>query len=318
MEPKNVDLTIPGAPFDYYKTLSIDRSADDALIKKAYRRMALKFHPEKNEEDGSSEIFIKIAEAYDVLSDAQKRAIYDQYGYEGLLKGVPPREGVEIAIEKTGRQFGEKLGGMYGMNKETRIGKPMIGGSGLPFGPTQDPAIEHEILVTLEELYLGTVKKMKLFRKVLKDDNMTTSEQDKILTIEIQPGWKEGTRISFIKEGDQGPNTIPADIIFIIKQKPHQYFERRGDDLVYKTDISLLQALTGNIVDIIMLDGRHLKIPVNEVVRPDFLKEVPGEGMPIWKANSDTIMKGCLLIGFNIKFPTYLKNEQKIILRKAL
>jgi DnaJ-class molecular chaperone len=104
---------------------------------------------------------------------------------------------------------------------------------------TQDPPIEHELFVTLEEIATGTTKKMKISRKVLNPDGRSTRSEDKVLTIDIKPGWKQGTKITFPREGDQSPATIPADIIFIIKDKPHPTFRRDGADLIYTAKISL-------------------------------------------------------------------------------
>jgi DnaJ-class molecular chaperone len=80
---------------------------------------------------------------------------------------------------------------------------------------------------------------MKISRKVLNPDNRTTRMEDKVLTIEIKPGWKQGTKITFPREGDQTPSTIPADIVFIIKDKVHPVFRRDGSDLLYTAKISL-------------------------------------------------------------------------------
>lgn len=109
----------------------------------------------------------------------------------------------------------------------------------MPRKKTQDPPIEHELFVTLEEIAAGTTKKMKISRKVLNPDNRTTRTEDKVLTIDIKPGWKQGTKITFPREGDQSPTSIPADIIFIIKDKPHPTFRRDGADLIYTAKINL-------------------------------------------------------------------------------
>jgi DnaJ-class molecular chaperone len=104
---------------------------------------------------------------------------------------------------------------------------------------TQDPPVEHELFVSLEEIASGTTKKMKISRKVLSPDTRQTRMEDKVLTIEIKPGWKQGTKITFPREGDQSPSTIPADIVFIIKDKVHPVFRREGSDLLYTAKISL-------------------------------------------------------------------------------
>lgn len=103
----------------------------------------------------------------------------------------------------------------------------------------QDPPVIHELKVSLEEIYHGCTKRMRISRKRLNPDGRSVRTEDKILTIEIKRGWKEGTKITFPKEGDETPNTIPADIVFIIKDKPHSHFKRDGSNIVYPVKISL-------------------------------------------------------------------------------
>ncbi|KAJ3053573.1 DnaJ sub B member 13 [Rhizophlyctis rosea] len=324
-------------PPDYYKLLTTDRSTDEDGVKRAFRKMALKWHPQKNKSPEAPDRFLKICEAYDVLSDAQRRAVYDQYGVDGLKNGVPAREGYEgypggyqyhnnpeetfahffggknpfadffsSHIEPTPALFGSKFGGLLGMNRPHNPATSP---------PSKPPATEKDLLLTLEELYTGTVKKMKVSRKVLNDDEMTTSVADKILTIEVGRGWKEGTRVTFAREGDQGANQIPADIVFIVKQIPHPTLQRDGNDLIYTADLPLVKSLTGTIIDFKTLDGRILKIPVNEIVHTTYQKVIQNEGMPISKTPDN---RGNLVIRFRLKFPTYLNEEQKAALRSVL
>ena len=95
---------------------------------------------------------------------------------------------------------------------------------------------------------------------------MTTNPVDKILTIEVAPGLKEYTRILFKQQGDQGPNKIPADIVFVVKSKPHELFKRVGDDLHIEKQVPLVQALVGYSLEIKTLDDRLLRIPINETI----------------------------------------------------
>lgn len=104
----------------------------------------------------------------------------------------------------------------------------------------QDPPIEHDLYVTLEEIYHGCVKKMKISRRIVQPDGSSRKE-DKTLQISIKPGWKSGTKVTFQKEGDQGPGKIPADIVFIIRDKPHAMFKREGSDLRYTARLTLKQ-----------------------------------------------------------------------------
>lgn len=309
---------------DYYAVLYLTRSATDADIKKAYRKLALKYHPQKNSEPGSDSKFKQVAEAYDILSSSQRRALYDQFGEEGLKNGVPTtKEGVFTKgytfHGDPERVFKEFFGGdnpfleLYEISPhEVDMGFGGIKGRGRK---KQDTTIERDLYLTLEEVFKGCTKKMKISRRVMNEDGHTSSIRDKILTINVKPGWRSETRITFPKEGDQGPNNIPADIVFIVKDKPHTVFKRDGDNIVYTATVQLGKALTGCMIDVPTLDDRLISIPINDIVSPGYLKIVPGEGMPISKQPN---ARGDLVIAFNIAFPQHLSQEQKALLTQAL
>ncbi|KAM6907544.1 dnaJ homolog subfamily B member 13 [Xenentodon cancila] len=308
---------------DYYETLEINRDAADAEIKKAYRRLALKFHPSSNKEAGSAEKFRELGEAYEVLSDPRKKATYDKFGWEGLKEGVPAEFGCGGAWtskyayhgnpDKTFRQFfggDNPFGVFYSDNALLQYGGLRSG-----LAKTQDSPIERDLLVSLDDLFYGCTKKIKISHRVMNDDGHTSSIKDKILTIDIKPGWKEGTRIIFSKEGDQGPTNIPADIVFILRQKGHPLFVRQHNDLIYRTKISLEMALTGFALDLQTLDGRLLSIPVNDIVHPAYKKVLTGEGMPLCR---DPSQRGNLIITFDVLFPKELSAERKHLIKQAL
>ncbi len=102
----------------------------------------------------------------------------------------------------------------------------------------QDPPVEHDLYVSLEDICRGVTKRMKISRRVVSNDGSVRKEE-KVLTINVKPGWKSGTKITFQREGDQAPNKIPADIVFIIRDKPHPQFKRDGTDLKYTCKVSL-------------------------------------------------------------------------------
>ncbi|KAG7515547.1 dnaJ-like subfamily B member 13 [Solea senegalensis] len=308
---------------DYYETLELNRDATDADIKKAYRRLALKFHPSSNRKPGSSEKFTQLSEAYDVLSDPKKKAIYDKFGEEGLKGGIPPEFGNDGAWsckytyhgrpDKTFRQF---FGGDNPFaDFHTNEAPLRFGGLQHVVVKTQDPPVERDLHLSLEELFHGCTKQIKICRRELTEDTQSSIIRQKIQSIDINPGLKEGTRIIFFKEGDQGPNNIPADIVFIVRQKNHPQFKRQDNDLIYKAHVSLEMALTGFSVDVETLDGRLLTIPINDIVHPMSRKLVSGEGMPL---SQDPSQKGNLIITFHIHFPERLSPEQRYLIKKAL
>lgn len=319
---------------DYYNILELTRSGRDAEIKKAYRILALKFHPEKPKNIGDQAVYEKfkqVAEAYDVLSDESKRATYDQFGEEGLKCGVPEGSGSEGGgsagawtsgytfhgnAEKVFRDF------FGGDNPYQEFFDRVDGDMSMSYGglhgrgsKKQDPPIERELALSLEEVFHGCTKKMKISRRVMNEDGHTSSIRDKILTITVKKGWRPGTRITFPEEGDQGPNNVPADIVFIVKDKAHPRFQRIGIDLVYTAKVPLGKALTGCTVDIHTLDDRTLHIPITDIVKPGYNKVVPGEGMRISK---DPSQKGDLIIKFDIEFPQSLMPEKKELIKHAL
>lgn len=135
------------------------------------------------------------------------------------------------------------------------------------------------------------------------------------MSINIKPGWKKGTKITFPEKGNEQPNITPADLIFIVDEKPHPLFTRDGNDLVTTQKISLADALTGYTVHLTTLDGRNLTIPINNVIHPNYEEVVPREGMPVPK---ESTRKGNLRIKFNIKFPTRLSSDQNAGIKKLL
>ena len=142
-----------------------------------------------------------------------------------------------------------------------------------------------------------------------------TIQVEEILTIDIKPGWKKGTKITFPEKGNEQPNSKPADLVFIIDEKPHPVFTRDGNDLIVTQKIPLAEALTGYTVHLTTLDGRNLTIPISTVIDPNYEEVVPREGMPIQK---DPTKRGNLRIKFSIKFPTRLTAEQKAGIKKLL
>jgi len=179
----------------------------------------------------------------------------------------------------------------------------------------QDPPIEHDLYVTLEDINRGVTKRMKISRRVVNNDG-TARKEEKVLTINVKPGWKSGTKITFQREGDQAPNKIPADIVFIIRDKPHPNFKREGSDLKHTCRISLKEALCGSRVDVPTLNGERLVINLfDEIVKPSTVKRIAGKGLPLSK---DPSRKGDMLISFEIIFPEKLNGSTKDLLRSSL
>lgn len=300
---------------DYYAILDVPRSSSIDQIHAAYRRLALKLHPDKNKDGiNQDEQFSRVAEAYEVLRNLETRAVFDQFGEEGLKNGLPKKMGgwsEGYTFHGDAKRVFRDFFGTDNPFADFQVPNNEKGTFG---GKTQDPPIERELCVSLEELYLGCDKKMKISRHVMNEDGHTSSVRDKILSIRVKKGWKQGTRITFPEEGDQGPNTIPADIIYVLKEKEHDLFKRENDDLIYNAKIPLGKALIGCFVELPTLDGRLLSVPINDIVNPTYTKTVYGEGMP----KSDGSGNGNLRIEFDIIFPERLSPEKKLLIKDAL
>ncbi|XP_001515558.1 dnaJ homolog subfamily B member 1 [Ornithorhynchus anatinus] len=336
---------------DYYETLGLSRGASDEEIKRAYRRQALRYHPDKNKDPGAEEKFKEIAEAYDVLSDPRKRDIFDRYGEEGL-KGSGTSSGNSAGPNGASfsytfhgdphatfaKFFGshspfDSLFGQRNGDEGMDIDDPfasfplgMGGFSSMNFSGSrhpleqprrkQDPPVTHDLRVSLEEIYSGCTKKMKISHKRLNPDGRSIRNEDKILTIEVKKGWKEGTKITFPKEGDQtSTSNIPADIIFVLKDKPHSIFRRDGSDVIYPAKISLREALCGCTVNFPTLDGRNKSHVFKDVIRPGMRWKIAGEGLPLPKTPEK---RGDLIIEFEVTFPERLPQSSKTTLEQIL
>ena len=143
----------------------------------------------------------------------------------------------------------------------------------------------------------------------------TTSRQDKVVTIEVKPGWKERTKITFPQEGDQVVGQTPADIIFVVAEKQHSQFTRDGNDLNHTVSISLRDALCGCDVNVPTISGGHQVLHLAGPVNAYTEKRVTGQGMPISRHPGQC---GDLVVRFDIQFPAVLNKKQRQELQKTL
>lgn len=174
--------------------------------------------------------------------------------------------------------------GMHGMPTGASSSASMGGRSQQP--RQKDPPINHALNVSLEDLYTGTTKKVRITKKLTDSSGrrvQVASEKD----IPVKAGWKDGTKITYANEGDENLGSDPADIIFTVQTKPHSRFIRDGNDLVHKCSVSLAEALTGINTSVLSLDNRVIPIVLRQAT-PTTTKIIPGEGMPISKVNQVT------------------------------
>jgi len=317
---------------DFYNILGIQKGATDNEIKKAYRKMALKYHPDKNQEPGAEAKFKDISSAFEVLSDKEKREIYDKYGEEGLQRnaggggcggfgGADPNDIFRMFFggggmggmggkssfnfsmndldddddDMGGFSFG--FGGHPGMRQRSRRQAPLKPGDNL----------EYDLNVALADLYKGITKRMKIGRKRRSPHGQYVTDE-KVLTIDVRPGWKEGTKITFNKEGDEKPGHLAGNIIFVIKQKSDSNFERDGSDLKHTIPISLKDAIFGGPCSFKHIDGSTKSFDLLPVYQHDTIQILPGLGMPISKKPGTY---GDLHLSFQVQFPSHLSQEER-------
>nr|XP_027202760.1 dnaJ homolog subfamily B member 1-like [Dermatophagoides pteronyssinus] len=340
---------------DYYKLLGVTRSSSEDEIKRAYKKLALKWHPDKHKDPKTKkqaeEMFKDISEAYDVLSDSEKKKIYDIYGEEGLkggisggaegmsggrvgnvryttYTGVNPEELFSKIFGKGGHDIFDNMGdftyttfgGGEGMGGGSRVSffddGPSVGFGGFPgvsskrssptTAPVQVKDYEKDLKVTLEDIFTGVTKKLKVGR--WRFDGSRKYSHEKILEIKIRPGWKEGTKISFKGEGDQeSPDQPPGNLVFILRVADHKYFSREDNNLVYTHPIKLIECFTGVSFNTPTIEGRTININAQPVITPKSFRIISHKGIPDQK----TGVRGDLIIRFEIEFPTSFSEYQR-------
>uniref|UniRef100_A0A3B4FCL9 DnaJ homolog subfamily B member 5-like n=1 Tax=Pundamilia nyererei TaxID=303518 RepID=A0A3B4FCL9_9CICH len=287
-------LPIKPAGKDFYKVLGVSPESNEDEIKKAYRKMALKFHPDKNSDADAEDRFKEIAEAYEILTDPKKRGIYDQFGEEGLKNGGnifrsnfhgDPHSTFSSFFNGSDHFdifFGNEEGDDDLFNPFRRFTFSHVSGSAGPDGGLR-----------------------KGPRRL----------QEKVLNVVVKKGWKSGTKITFPREGDETPNSAPADITFILRDQEHPQYKREGSNLVYTAKITLKEALCGCTVNVPTLDNRMMPLPCSDVIKPGAVRRLRGEGLPLPKSPSQ---RGDLVVEFQVAFPDRIPPQSREIIKHSL
>jgi len=181
-----------------------------------------------------------------------------------------------------------------------------------------------EVPVTLAEFYNGCVKVAVYSRQVVALDGHTAKTEECLKTLVVKPGQAAGTTLRFKGDGNQQLKRESTDLIVTLVEAsvPDQKATRRGNDLIFSCQVSLQQALRAEPAELVTLDGRLLKVPVDEVVTPKTLIKIEGEGMPIPPVKGadplEPLRKGDLYVRFEIKFPKKLSDDQRQRLQSVL
>ncbi|XP_020682114.1 dnaJ homolog subfamily B member 13 isoform X1 [Dendrobium catenatum] len=319
-----------GKPRDFYEVLNIPKDSSPQRIRRAYKSLVKKWHPDKHPLSSKPEaeaMFKAIAQAYEqALYEIQGKPLFancdsstgggGRGGEGGSNRGrtTTPLSSVraasfrrEDAVHRKPRSdpkdvhytaSSPKSG--FASNSGTCWRKP--------------PPLERKLECTLEELFSGCRKEIYFDREVVVNGSVIRKEESQ--KIKVKPGWKKGTKITFEGMGDERPGCLPADVIYMIAEKEHPFFKRIGNDLVMKIEVPLVNALTGWTFSFHLINGEQMTLSFqDEIIHPGYEKVIEGEGMPL--ANEKGL-RGDLRIRFHIRFPTKLSIRQRTFIQEAL
>ena len=294
---------------DYYKILGVERNASEEDIRKAYRKLAMQYHPDRNPNDkGAEERFKEINEAYQVLNDPKKRAHYDKFGsdYDNWQRRGAPGDfnwdqyggfpgGVRVEYGDLDDLFGGEAGGFSEFFR-TLFGRGAEGaGAGTRTRARQQPqGYQQELEITLDEAYQGTTR-------VLQTDG-------KQKQVRIPAGVRTGSKV---RVAGAGPNGL--DLYLIVEVKDDPRFERRGNDLHTTATVNVFTAILGGEADVETLGGK-VKLAVPAGTQPEQVFRLAGRGMPSLKNANE---KGDLYVRLKVQIPKYLSPKQRELLEEA-
>lgn len=319
---------------DFYKILGIDHEATEKDMKKAFRRLSVKYHPDKNPGDSQAqEMFIKINKAYETLADPEKRKIYDLYGEEGLSK--------EHNLQTQNKPKGQNamvditvdLEELYnGATKEINLQKNVVcskcHGTGGKLGKTKQCPKCHGRGQVIENVDTGMGFTFKMqntcnkcggkgivFKEVCEHcKGRRVVREDKNLRIEIERGMKDNEKIVFPREAEQHPDIVPGDLVVTLKQRAHSFFtKRQGDDLHASISLNFKEALLGYDRSFKHLDGRRVSVTSQRPIQPFAVRTLHGEGMPMHNFSSS---KGNLFLKQIVRLPERLTSDERILVER--
>lgn len=301
---------------DYYKTLGVDRNATESDIKKAYRKLAMKYHPDRTKGDkAAEEMFKQISEAYAVLSDKEKRKEYDTYGASGFRQRFSQEDIFSgFNFGDIFKEFGFEDSGFsnifMGGGRGGRKASFSYGGD--PFraytstsqrGVEKGADLVYEMPLTLHEVVTGTSK------TVAYQQGQTQVK----INVKIPKGMVTGQKLRLAGKGEPGMYGGPAGDLYIqAKVLDDPVFKHQDDDLYIDHEVRLTEALLGTEVDIPTLDGKHLHLKIPPLTQHNTKMRLPGYGLPKMKGGK----RGDLYARILIKLPKQLNKKQKTLIEE--
>ena len=300
---------------DYYEVLGVKKDSSTQDIKKAYRKLAMKYHPDRNKGDKESEEkFKKISEAYAVLSDPEKRKQYDTFGASGFQQRYSQEDifrGFDLGdiLKEFGLGGGFRTSGAQGRPFESfffQSGGPGTGRASYRASaqqPVKGSDLTYELYVSLNEVLSGSEKTISLRR-----ENKTEN-----VSVKIPKGIKAGQKLRLAGKGSPSPYGGPAgDLFLIIKEQAHPVFTRDGSNLVVEQHIPFSKACLGSEISVKSLEGKELKVKVPAGIQPQSKLRLKGHGLPAGKTGG----RGDIYVKISVDIPKNLTNEQKKLLKE--
>ncbi|MGF1725366.1 DnaJ C-terminal domain-containing protein [Photobacterium nomapromontoriensis] len=292
---------------DYYEVLGLAKNASEKEIKKAYKRLAMKFHPDKNPDDPSaSDKFKEVKEAYEILTDKEKKAAYDQFGHRAFERPDMGANRQQYGSYGGGSHadFEDIFGGAFGdMFSNARGGSQF---HGFNQRPRRGQNVQFHMDIDLEEVVHGCSKVVEL---PVYEGNVQTTKK---LNIKVPAGIEDGGKIRLGGKGEPGTNGGPAgDIMIQITVRPHLRFTRDGNNLVCNVKTDFVTAALGGQVEVVTIEGTrvNLKIPAETQTGSKF--RMKGKGITDRKGHV-----GDLLVQVNIETPRNISERQKELLKE--
>jgi len=262
---------------DHYSTLGVSKNASEKDIKTAFRKLAAKHHPDKG---GDHKKFVEIKEAYETLSDPQKKQMYDQFGTADPRQRQYNSQNYQGSFDNI---FDQMFGnfGFQGRHQAQRNG-----------------TIQAEVQIQLEDVLYG---------KAIDAEIGFRNGQTKLVTINIPKGVYHGSQIRYPGMGDHSnPKSPPGDLIVRVNVTPHHTFKRTEDNLTIEHNVNVYDAILGTEIKVTTLDRKTFTVSVPAGSQPDTVLSCKGEGLP----NPHTNVRGNLLIKVKVKVPKNLNKKQ--------
>ena len=285
---------------DYYEGLGVGKNASDDEIKKAYRKLAVKYHPDKNPGDKEAEVkFKEISEAHEVLSDKQKRARYDQFGHAGVGGAGGSAGGNPFAngnYSFNGQSFNFDFGGSGGLDD---ILGSIFGFGGGARRPARGTDYRTTVVLNFEEAVFGTTK--------------IITADGKDLKVKIPAGIDDGMSIRLSGKGGAAPKGgTKGDLYVFVRVKPHKRLTREGNIILSDRVISMVDAALGTEVDVETVDGNvRMKVPAGTQSGTPF--KLSGHGVPLMRSDGD---RGPHIVTIIVETPKNLSKRQKELLEE--